>query len=57
MGVDQLFVDPVTTAFGKLFDIEFPSCDHDLMNCAIEVVTVNIYIREIVVGADLLDLA
>ena len=36
MGVDQLLVDPVTTAFGKLLNVQFARGEHHLTKRAVE---------------------
>ncbi len=57
MGVDELLVDPVAAADGELVDVELALGEHDLAGGAVDAVAVDVDVGEVVVGADLLDLA
>ncbi len=57
VGVDQLLVDPVAAAFRKFFDIQFARCEHYLASGAVDFIAIDVDVREIVVGADFLNLA
>ena len=57
VGVGEALVDPVAAADGELFDVELAGGEHDLASGAVDVVAVDVDVGEIVVGADLLNLA
>ena len=54
--VDELFIDPVAAALGKLFDIQLAGGEHHLAHVAVDLIAIDIHVREIVIGADFLDL-
>ena len=56
MRVHKPFVDPIARLFRQLIDIKLTGRDHHLPHLAANRVTVNIDIRKVVVGSDLLDL-
>ncbi len=57
MGVDQLLVDPVPAAHRQLLDTDLACREHHLAQRAVEHVAVDVDVRKVVVGADLLELA
>ena len=54
--VDQFLVDPVPAALGQPFDVQLARGEHHLPDLAIHFVAVDVDVREVVVGADFLDL-
>ncbi len=57
VGVDELVVDPVAAALGEFVDVEFADSEHDFALCAVDCVAIDVDVGEVVVGANLLDLA
>ncbi len=57
MGIDELVVDPVLAALGKLVHVQFARGEHHLAHGAVDLVAVDIDAGKIVVGANLLNLA
>ena len=56
MAIDQLFVNPIAATLRKFFDIQFARAEHHFTGCAVDFIAVNVDIREVVVGADFLNL-
>ena len=54
--VDQLFVDPVAAALRQLVDVQLARREHHLPERAVDAVPIDVDVREIVVGADFLEL-
>ena len=55
--VDQLLVDPVPAALGQAVDVELARGEHHLPHRAVDLVPIDVDVGEVVVRADLLDLA
>ena len=56
MGVDELLIDPVAAAFRQLIDVEFSGGEHHLAYIAVDLISINVDVRKIVIGSDLLNL-
>ncbi len=54
--VNELFVDPIPAAFGEFIDVQFARGKHNLSQMPINDVPVDVDIRKVVVGANLLNL-
>ena len=57
MRVDQLLVDPVAAALRQLVHVQLASREHHLPHRAVDLIAVDVDVGEVVVRADLLDLA
>jgi hypothetical protein len=57
VSIDQLVIDPVAAALRKLVDVEFACGKHHFACVAVDLIAIDVDVREIVVGADFLDLA
>ena len=56
MSVDQLLVDPVAAALRELIDAQFARSEHHLACRAIDLITINVDVGKVVIGADFLNL-
>ena len=57
MGVDQLLVNPVAAALRELIDVQLARGEHHFASRAVDVISINVDVGKVVVGADFLNLA
>ena len=57
MRVNELLVDPVAAALRQPIDVQLADCEHHLTHAAVHLIAIDVDIGEVVVGANLLNLA
>ncbi len=56
VSVDELLVDPVSTALRELFDVQFTGCEHHFAHRTIDFIAIDVDVGKVVVGANFLNL-